>query len=250
MKRETAAILLTVGLVMIAATMLRGGRAMAQAPGTRREPRTISTSGSATVRVRPDSGRVFFGVETIAPTVRAARAENSAKVAQVMRTLGGLGIPDLKMKSSNVRVDLVQSSRGGAELPRILGYRVTHTFTVLVKESDPEKLSALTSRIVDSALENGANMIEQVVFFREDDTTARRQALSQAVEDGLANARALASGAHAEVVGTVNIDGQPEYYAPSVQMAQTNTIFPAEGSAPLVAGDLEITCRVRVTCAF
>ena len=34
------------------------------------------------------------------------------------------------------------------------------------------------------------------------------------------------------------------------QMAQTNSAFTGGGETPLVAGDLEVTCQVSVTCSF
>src|SRR5207248_1009064 len=106
-------------------------RALAQGPAVAEGKRTISTSGSATIKVHPDSGRVFFGIQTIASTVKVARAENSARTGKVLAALGALKIPDLKMKSSDVRVELVQMPQQPDQLPRILGFRVTHSFTVL-----------------------------------------------------------------------------------------------------------------------
>src|SRR4051812_16222275 len=188
MTRTTRLVLVLSALALGGALTLRSGRALAQAPAAAEGKHTVLTTGSATVRTHPDSGRVFFGVQTLASTVKAARADNSAKTEKVLAALGALKIPDLKMKSSDIRVELVQSQQRSDELPRILGYRVTHSFTVLAQNEDPDKLSAITNRVLDTALDNGANLVEQVVFFKQDDRAARREALTRAVQDATANA--------------------------------------------------------------
>jgi hypothetical protein len=46
--------------------------------------------------------------------------------------------------------------------------------------------------------------------------------------------------------------GQPEYYYGGRMQMQTNAAFVGggDGETPIIAGDLEITCRVGVTCAY
>ena len=63
----------------------------------------------------------------------------------------------------------------------------------LVQNQEPEKLSALTNQVLDTALDSGANIVEQVVFFKQDDRDARREALSKAVQDATANAEATSA---------------------------------------------------------
>src|SRR5688572_1501720 len=74
-----------------------------------KEPKKIHTSGSATVRVKPNRARVFLAVETTASTVKEARNENKKHVEKVLSSIQGLKIPDLKMKSTNVEVDVIHA---------------------------------------------------------------------------------------------------------------------------------------------
>ncbi len=217
----------------------------------KKEKHTISAAGSATVLVKPDSARVFFSVQTIGKTLKTARQENDTKTRAVLSALKELQIADLRSKTANVHVDIVESPRGEGVLPDILGYRVTNSFTVLVQDTDSAKLSTNASRILDTALENGANNVQQIVFFRKDEAAVRRQALSKAVEDALANAKALAVGAHVDVKDTIVIEGQSDNYY--VQQQLNVPIRPssfAGAETPVVAGDLEITCRVNITCTY
>lgn len=244
-----------VGLLVLSLLLLwQRGEAGQAVDEAKKEPRHIHSSGSATVRVKPDSARVFFSVITMAPTIKEARNDNGARVKKVLDALGALKIPDLKMKSSDVNVDLVHSRNNHDELPRVIGYRITNSFTVLVTSDDVTKLNAGATRVLDTALENGVNNVQQIVFFRKDLVDARRQALTKAVEEATANAKALAAGAKVNLSDTVSISGQPEYYYRDNNRAQVQNAFApgggGEGDTPIVAGDLEVSCSVSVTCSY
>jgi uncharacterized protein YggE len=244
----------TAAAFLAACLLVRGQPGARPAAETRKEPRTIHTAGTATVKIKPDSARVFFGVQTLTPAVKAAREQNSQKVQKFLEAVLALKIPDLKMKTTNLNVEVVQSQQtDAARLPEIVGYRVTNTFSVLVKDRDAVRLGANASRVLDAALENGANLVQQIVFFKEDEAAIRRDALAKAVEEALANARAIASGARVQVLDTFRLEGQPEFaYGPG-QCGLTNTVViggPAAGETPVIAGDLEVTCRVSVSCSY
>jgi uncharacterized protein YggE len=252
MKPWTTIIGSVLGVLFGAVLVLKAQTGASPAVEVKKEKRTLSTAGSATIRVKPDSARVFFGVQTIAPTVKVAREENGRIVKKVIDALTTLRVRDLKMKTSNVSVELVQTHRTEGKLPEILGYRVTNSFTVLVKDEEPQKLSARAAQILDTALENGANIVQQISIFKEDGTEVKRQALAMAVEDAVANAKAVAGGAKVAILDTISIDGQPEYHSAGVQWAQSNTFVSGVGGGetPLIAGDLEMSCRVSVTCTY
>src|SRR5205807_928672 len=131
--------------------------------------------------------------------------------------------------------------------------RVTNSFTVLVQDKDSARLSSNASHVLDTALENGANSVQQIVAFRHDDAEIKRTALSSAVEAGLANAKATAAGAKVTIVDTFAINGEPEYSYGRGQCGLTNRLVvggAAEGETPVIVGDLEITIRVSVSCTY
>jgi uncharacterized protein YggE len=218
--------------------------------GKDKEPRKITTSGSATVRVQPNCARLFFVIEDTAPTIKLAREANKKHVESVLTAIHGKKIPDLKMKSTNVQMAVIHSQDDKLKkLPEILGYRVTYTFTVLVSSDDSQKLGSMAAEVLDVALDNGANAVEQISFFRDDLTEARREALSKATADAVANAKALAAGDNRILTDVVEISGNPEYHMPNL----SNTMFQKQVTgAPteIIAGQLEVTCRVNVTCTY
>jgi uncharacterized protein YggE len=241
-------------VVLGTALFLRGQQAGAPAEGPKTGKGTINTSGTATLKVKPDAARVIFGVQTIGKTVKAAREENSEQCKKLIAALNALRIPDLKMKTADINVDLVQSSQSDAtKLPEVLGYRVTNSFSVLVQDKDAAKLSQNASRVLDTALENGANFVQRMVAFRHDDAEIKRDGLTKAVEDALVNAGAIAAGAKVHVSGTFALNGQPEYNYGQGQCGLSNTLVvggEGVGDTPVIVGDLEITIRVSVTCTY
>src|ERR1700682_5352363 len=86
MNRSKVLMLLT-GAALLASVYLwgtrqgqAGGQAAAEGgpaevAGKSKDKHVLTTSGTATVRVKPDSARVFFRVETYAAQVKEARAD-------------------------------------------------------------------------------------------------------------------------------------------------------------------------------
>ncbi len=249
------------GLVLLSALALSRGQSASPpanpAPAAKKEPPTLRTSGTATVRVKPDAARVFFGVQTTAPTIKAARADNNARGRKVMAALTALKIPGLKAKTSDIQVEILYGRHDGNQLPPIVGYRVSNTFTVLVENNDPARLGEWAGQVLDAALDGGANSVQRIAFLRKSGLAeARRKALTLAVEDAVANARALAAGAGKGRVEIVSVEDQPVQALPWLgnRMVQSvNVAVPAGGegdAAMIVVGELEVTCRVTVACTF
>lgn len=215
----------------------------------------ISASGSATVYVRPDSARVYFGVESLEKTLKAARQDNNRKIQKTMDAIQDLKIPDTLMKTANVNVQLVQPYRNDAQLPQTAGYRLSNQITVVVKHKDPNTLASLAAKVLDAGLENGVNSVQQIQFFKEDDTAARREALERAVQDAIENAKAMAKGAGKKYqdVKTLSTSGghaEPAYRFSNAKFAVMSADSASGESTPVVAGTLEITATVEVTASF
>lgn len=257
MNRSTAA--LAAVMLLGGAYWLGGHHGQAQDRGGERgkkddDKRVLTTSGQSSVRVKPDSARVFFRVENYGQQIRESRADNAHQVKKVIEALRALKIRGLKMKSTNVTVQSVIHNFPNEQmkLPKVLGYHVINSFTVLVENDDAVKLAEAASKLLDTALENGATGVEQIVFFKRNVEDIRRQALTKAVEEAMANARALARGADEKIAAAISISGEPRvFYGGRTQNTLQNAFFPDNGTdTPLVAGDLEITCNVSVTCRY
>ncbi|MCS6976627.1 MAG: SIMPL domain-containing protein [Gemmatales bacterium] len=251
-----ACFVLSVAVASLITLQLRAYPPPGEPLAAKEEKRTVYTSGTATVRVKPDSARLFLSVQTFNKSLKEARTENATRVAQVFNAIRALQvqgrkIPDMKMKTVNVDVSLVYSRPGEEKAPEVVGYRVTNSFTVLLTDNDPELLSQFASQVLDVALENGVNQISGISFFKADLKEAQREALMKAVADAEANAQAMARGARVTLKEPISLNGSPEF-RPYFDYRLTNAVQTAIGGAdlPLVAGDIEVTCNVNVTFTY
>jgi uncharacterized protein YggE len=58
----------------------------------------------------------------------------------------------------------------------VIGYTVSHQFTTLVENDDVAKLSEYAGRVLDTALANGANSLQQVLIFQPSPSSAKLRA--------------------------------------------------------------------------
>lgn len=235
-------------VIVLTCVILLGGHAN-QAERERPTPqRTITAIGSATVTGKPDSARVYLGVTTNGKTVAAAREENARVIGKVQGALLALKLSDLKTRTSESHVSITYAQD---DRSKVVGYVVRQSFTVLIKESDPERLGTMAGRVLDAGLQNGVNRDGDIEFFKADDSEMRRQAMRKAVEDGLANAHAYAAGAKVNTVGIMDIVGEDRYYEEKGFGGQFGGGFGGTGGAPsIVAGDWKVSSRVRVVCRY
>jgi uncharacterized protein YggE len=218
----------------------------------------LTVSGSGTVRVKPDSARLFFTVESFAEQVRTARTDNATKVQKIMKALADLNVPNLKSKSDNINVQQLVDRANGHQLPRVVGYHIRNSFTVLVENDDRARLGTDASHVLDTVLENGATGVSQITFFMKgvEAEQLRRQAMTKAVEDALANGRALLAGMNRNKLEPLTVSVTPRSYYPDARIQNTllQQAAPQPGgdetSTALVAGDLEFHCDVNLTCRY
>lgn len=238
-------------------------------PAAAQEQRGITITGSATLSLKPDTARVFFAVVTVAPTLEAARSKNAASMQTVVAALKGLKLPEsttatkpdgslqtspgLALRTGDLTVELIYGDHNNRlEPPTIVGYRVTNSATARYSDGDVQKLGATISRIVDSALKNGANQIGRVEFSLRDDGEAEQKAMLAALASARLKADALAKEAGVRIKGVHSImqasyGFQPFNNYAMNQQANFGGMGGAGGEAtPLMAGALLFNGSVTV----
>jgi uncharacterized protein YggE len=212
---------------------------------------TLQTEGEATVRTKPDHARIYLLVETIDDTVKEARKQTIEKVKNVMSAIDALKIGGLKITTRTVEMNPIHSKqKDGTKLPTILGYQCLQAFSVLVQSDDVDKLAASASRVLDTALENGANSVDKIEFFRSELTDLKREALTKASEDALGNATAVVGGAKRKLADVLVMDICS--YGTPISVGGFNFNGGQAGQRgweqTIVAGTVQVTCKVKLTC--
>ncbi len=206
----------------------------------------LSVSGEAERWVDPDRCRVFLGCQSQNESLQTARAENNERVNRVIAAVEKLKIAGIKMKAPSLRIEILYGDTSRNELPKRVGYRVTQEFTVLLSSDDPKAMSEQGGQVVDAALEDGANVLGQIVFFKEDEDAVRREVLGEAVKDALAKGNEMAGAAGARLTRVWRLSGTPEFRSyPSHQ----NIMQVAMADSSEDAGTTLMYGQVRVNCS-
>lgn len=249
MNRKVLWVAGSVGIFVLGAVLLRGQQPAVE-PAATTPQRVITADGSATLVGKVDGARVFLGVTTFGKTVDAARDENVRVVKKVREAIIALKLDGLKSRTTGTTVHIQHENRNSGQE---LGFNVSHSFTIVVKDSDPEKLSISAGSILDAGLKNGVNVDGDIHFFKENDTDLQREAMSKAVEEALANAKAHAAGAKVKILGVTEIDGRDNYNMSGGMMGMQGgggMVFGKADSTAAIAGQWPVSRSVRVVCRY
>lgn len=197
------------------------------------ETSSIVVQGSASVSAIPDKLQLSFGVESQAPTAKAALAANSAEMRKVIAAIKAAGATDVKTLS----VSLSPRYREGGE---IQSYSASNTVSATVTTVGK------AGTVIDEAVEAGANQ----VYGPSGSVTAQaalyRQALKGAVAEARTHAQALAEAAGVtlgRVTNVVEEGGGPVFAAGLAERAKAD-------STPIEPGTQDVSATVTVTFAI
>ena len=245
MKRFSLPVLLaagTLGVIAIVAMMAQNGASVAHAQSpTPTAPRTdLGVSGTGRVFVAPDTAIASVGVDITAPTLAEATQQASDQMTAVINAIKAQGVDAKDIQTSSYSVYPITNTPKEGETPKITGYHVTNIVTVKVRNI------ANVGKVLDTAIEAGANSINSVMFTVDNPAKAQDEARTLAVKDAMAKAQTLATAAGVKV-GKINVISelsggvQPIYKTADYAVAQA-----AGGAGPVETGQNEIAVTVEM----
>ncbi len=225
---------------LLAATLLAAPAAAQQQPP--HAPR-VAVTGIGEVAIVPDMATVTLSVLRQAETARAALDAANEATAAVIAALKeeGIAARDLQTAGLSVQPDYVYPQPGGgAEAPRIVGYRVANTVTARLRD-----LSRVGS-VIDAAVTLGVNQGGDIAFGNADPKPAVEQARRLAVEDARARAEVLAQAAGVRLGALVEIVEAGGYEPPRPAGGRMLRMEAAD-AVPVEAGENTYRVQVQVT---
>ena len=202
---------------------------------------TIQVTGQARIRVPADQVRISFTVETEGPSAGNATRTNAEKMEAVFQAIRDMGIPDMDLETFGyVLRPEYEVSREGTGTRSIAGYRVQNNLRVTLPDVEA------TGRVLDQAVEAGANRVANLQFEASDTREARLEALEQAVLSAREQARTIATAMGARLGPPLEIQGGANAPSPP---SQGGLMFraAAESTTPIEGGDQVVTASVTVT---
>ena len=183
---------LLVLLTCVALLALCAGPALAEGEGTK-----LSVSGNGTVLVESDLAIVTVGVREASADVLVAQATVNEKIAAIKQALLDAGVQETEINTDSINIYANYDYSDNTEV--IVGYTANNSLSV--RTTDIDNVGAL----IDAAFAAGANTLDNVQFTVQDDSEAREQALTKAVEDARRKADVLAAAVGMQVAAIESI---------------------------------------------
>jgi uncharacterized protein YggE len=210
--------------------------AAAQTTTTRRP--YVRAQGEAVVSVRPDQAKVNVAVVTEATTAQAAAEDNANKTSAVFTALRSLLGAQAQIETAyyNLSPRYVYPRDGGQ--PSLVGYTATSITEVTLNDL------GVVGRVIDTAIQAGANRIDSLRFRLRDEEPTRNQALMSAAQKARARAQAIATGVNARLGSIVSAEESAVYRIPEID--SRGGAGATAVTTPIEPGQLEVRATVTV----
>ena len=229
--------------IAFSVALMFSGSALAQSALT---PGTISLVGNGEVAATPDMAIVSSGVVSHGKTARDALDANTLAMNQIFAVLLEANIEqkDIQTSGFSVRPQYRYSDQrdaNGYQLPpRILGYEVSNTLTVRVRNLDD------LGQLLDRAVSVGSNQINSISFAVTDTAPLLNEARRSAMADAIAKAQLYAEAAGVSLGNIMSISEGSPITAPQPQVVMMARMAEDSGPVPVAAGELSFSKQVSV----
>lgn len=208
-------------------------------------PRTLTLTGRAEVKAAPDMAVISAGTVSEAETARAALTANNETMAAVLKTIRNAGVAEKDIQTSNFSVQPKytyppRASDGTQDAPKIVGYTVSNTVTVIVRELD--KLGG----VMDAVVSSGVNQMNGLDFTIAEAEPMRNEARKAAVADALARARLYAEAAGVKL-GPIRTITEESFVRPPQPVGRMMMEAKmADAAVPVAQGEQVIEATVNI----
>jgi hypothetical protein len=229
-------------LPIIVALFFSTPTAYAQKDNQRSGPPSVTAHGEAVIMVEPDQAEIDIGVVTQARNAPEAARENADKLARVItevKKILGKG-DEVKTASYSLNPNY-RYPQGGK--PEIVGYTATNILRI--------KTGGLANvgKLIDAAMQSGANTIHRLVFNLKDEHAAQLQALRLASTKARAKADEVAAALGLKIARVLSVTegdrGIRPIVVPQARGAQMEAL--AAAPTPVEAGTIEVRSSVTLT---
>lgn len=204
---------------------------------------TLVVTGEGVVQQQADQAEVSLSVVSDAATPEAALTANQGKVDAVRRALTALGMTAPEVFTSSFSIYPQYGEVRGPQPPQIVAYQVSNTVFVRTKRME------LAGKVIQSAVNAGANRVESVAFTLSG-SQGRAEAIDAAAKSARADAETLAKAAGVALGPPVRIAlGGAQPPTPLVRYRMESLSAMPAGGAPepsLTPGAIPVRATVTI----
>ncbi len=201
-------------------------------------PYTLKIRGMGSISVEPNIADITLGVVTEDKELEAVQKNNSVITNNVISTLIGLGISKNDIKTVSYNISPQYESIDG-EL-QLTGYKVSNNLRITIRDI------ANTGKIIDAAVNQGANAVTNINFTISDPSKYYKKALQRAIDDSKAKATTIAKNLNVYLfqipIYIEEILNQPiSPYTPTLLR---------EAATPILPGEIEISSTIDAVFSY
>lgn len=203
---------------------------------SRRQRRVMTVTGIGNISVAPDTVQIQLEVRTENRQLSRAQQENAQLMSQVIESLLEVGIDRENIRTVSYNIVPQYDYVDGRQTFR--GYDVINA--IAVKTINIEQ----AGKIIDTAVQNGANQVSNIHFTVANEQAYYQQALSRALENAVAKAQTISRTMQ------LQLEPQPIKIIEQVveQPVAYRTFATAEMnvSTPIERGQITVSAKVEV----
>ncbi|XHC16436.1 SIMPL domain-containing protein [Oceaniradius stylonematis] len=207
----------------------------------------ITVSATGTADIAPDMAVIGLTVLREAETAREALDANTEAMAEILAAMRAEGIAERDLQTSNFNIQpryvYPEPKDGIRPAPRIVGYQVSNSLTVRVRDLD--RLGA----ILDQSVTLGVNQGGGISFTNDDPSAAITEARTKAMKAAISKAGTLTEAAGIGLGRILSISEQSSEPRP-MPVARAAMMEMAADAAPVPVAAGENTYRVSVNVTF
>lgn len=237
--------ILVAGLVITAIVLALNVKTQ---PSNTEEKNRLSVSGTSTLTVDPNKAEIYIKVVTLEKTAQESKNKNSQISGNVVKALKKEGIKDKDIETSQFSIYPRYEYEEVVELnvrksnQKLVGYEVTNVLKVTTLELEK------AGKIVDVAVNNGANDIESVVFglTKEREKEVKQQAMVTSSNDAREKAIALATNVGVTLLKPISVSESSFYYMPYAVRAFDKAEASMPAQTTINPQKLDISAAVQI----
>ncbi len=182
---------------------------------------SLRSTGEATLAAKPDQAEVDLGVVTQAQSAEAAARENAQRLDTVLAALRQTLGPQAEIKTLAYSLSPIYRYPREGGNPILSGYAATNL--VRIRTQDLNQVG----KIIDTAMQAGANKIQNLRLALQDETAVRLKALRQAAQKARSKAEALAQALGVRVIRVLSAEEEGSREQPVLTLAMERAAMSA-----------------------
>lgn len=200
----------------------------------------ISVNASTTKEISPNQAEIFISIETYDKSLQKARDENKIIANKVYSCLKSLLGSEDYIKTSNycARPQYIWTKDNQKIFDK---YIVTNTVVVRTKKIE------LVSKLIDTAIAQGATNVENLQFLATDYDNSCNDVLAELTKKAYNQAASVAKSINSQITGikslntTCNLENTPR---PMYGMMMKNAMDAAGSATPIECGKIRIYANI------